>query len=89
MFTGANRSFCFRLDLILSVDQSTLTDISCPLYSRNLNRDKTFSKLRISLLNLIRNSNKKMSEYKIDDETFVFHHVGTNKGKELCVSIKK
>ncbi len=89
MFTGANRSFCFRLDLILSVDQSTLTDISYPLYSRNLNQDKSFSKLRISLFNLIRNSNKKMSEYEIDDETVVFDPVGTDKRIEFCISIEK
>jgi hypothetical protein len=30
-----------------------------------------------------------MSEYEVDDETFVFDHVGTNERKEFCVSIKK
>ncbi len=84
-FTGANTSFCFWLDLILSVDQSRLTDISYPLYFRNLNQDKTFLKLRISLFNLIKKLNKKMFEYEIDDETFVFHHVRTDKGIEFWV----
>jgi hypothetical protein len=30
-----------------------------------------------------------MSEYEVDDETFVFDHVGTDKRIEFCVSIEK